>query len=337
MMNAYLRNQVAALFLFLPVTTAMVAFPTAAMAQPGVPLELRFLQVSSDAGLNSGAQLGFTAEGTPGVQAHLRIDGVSRDIPLKETSRGIYTGSYTLMRQDAVLQSSALHVTLQDGERNTVANYGFPPGMGGTPPAAKVTQPETQPPARSSGDRLKIDRFNVTPIRQIEPGAELRFSMSGPRGASASVQVPGVAERVLLRETQPGVYEGGYTIRKQDTLIHSQAIVATLSQGKRSVKSREISTWVTDTRSPIRQSMPCVPLVQKVSRSSKPPAAKSAGSKGSKASAQVAAKSTASKGAKSFSRTTAKSSTSSKSPTHAGAKSSSRVDGKSTGAKSART
>lgn len=317
MMNVYLRNQVAALFLLLPVTTAMVAFPMAAMAQPGA-LELRYLQISSDAGLNSGAQLVFTAEGTPGAQAHLRIDGVSRDIALKETSRGIYIGSYTLMRQDAVSQSSALHVTLQDGERNAVANYAFPPGMGSTLPKAQVPQPDTQPDTQSerAADKLRIERFTVAPVKQIEPGAELRFAVSGPRGGSAYVQIPGLSDRVLLREVQAGVYEGGYTIRKQDKLIPSQPIVATLSQGKRFVKSRQFNTWVTNTKSPVRYAEPCEPVTPKVFKMSKPsrPAkqliVKADSPKMLKASMQTPPKVSSSKSSRSSSHAAAKASTS---------------------------
>lgn len=306
MMNVYLRNQVAALFLFLPVTTAMVTFPGAAMAQPGA-LELRSLQISSDAGLNSGAQLGFTAEGTSGAQAHLRIDGVSRDIGLKETSRGIYTGSYTIMRQDVVSQASALHVTLQESGRNTVANYAFPPGMGNGS-ATNTPQSDAQPDKGT--EKLKIERFTVVPVKQIEPGAELRFSLNGLRGGSADVQIPGLASHVPLREVHPGVYEGAYTIRKQDNLIPSRPIVATLAQGQRSVKSKQIKTWVTDTKSPVRRSQPCdTSLPSMASKSSSHAKPKSSAPTASKSSSRTAAKSSASKASKSSAtRVTAKSS-----------------------------
>lgn len=325
MMNVYLRNQVTALFLFLPATTAMVAFPMAAMAQP-TALELRSLQVSSDAELNSGAQLGFSVEGTPGGQAHLRIDGVSRDIGLKEAARGLYTGNYTIMRQDVVSQASALHVTLQEGGRNIVSNYAFPPSMAGGTPAADVQQFDKQ--SDKLADKLKIEHFTVVPIKQIEPGVELHFSLSGARGAKADVQIPGLANHVQMREVHPGVYEGAYTIRKQDQLIPSRPIGATLAQGQRSVKSKQIKTWVTNTQSPflrVSASEPCdKPSAPKTSKSStraaskpsappKPKVLKSLESsphKTSKSSAREPSKSSPQKTSKSSARMTTKSSVS---------------------------
>lgn len=312
-MNVYLRNQVAALFLFLPATTAMVAFPLAAMAQPAA-LELRSLQVSSDAGLNSGAQLGFSVEGTPGGQAHLRIDGVSRDIGLREAARGLYTGNYTIMRQDVVSQASALHVTLQEGGRNIVSNYAFPPSLAGGTPAADVQQFDKH--SDKSADKLKIERFTVAPIKQIEPGIELQFSLNGSRGAKADVQIPGLTNHVQMREVRAGVYEGAYTIRKQDKLIPSQPIGATLSQGQRAVKSKQIKTWVTNTQSPffrVGSGEPCdKPSAAKALNTSmrtlsKPSAPKSKASKSSAASTKTS-KSSSPKNSKSSTRATTKSS-----------------------------
>jgi hypothetical protein len=59
-MNAYLRNQVAAVFLLLPVVTAMVALPTAATSQTAAP-DLRSLHISSDGGLSAGAEQAWQA------------------------------------------------------------------------------------------------------------------------------------------------------------------------------------------------------------------------------------------------------------------------------------
>ena len=110
-MNAYIRNQVAALFILLPAAAAMMALPGTVMAQPSV--ELRSLEVKSDDGLRAGAELEFTVEGTPRGQVHLRIPGVPRNILLKETERGEYTGSYTIRRQDRISPANPIRATLQ--------------------------------------------------------------------------------------------------------------------------------------------------------------------------------------------------------------------------------
>jgi hypothetical protein len=246
-MNAYLRKHVAGLFLLLPVATAIVALPGAAMAQTAAP-ELRSLQIGSDGGFSPGAQLVFTAEGTARAQSHIRIDGVSRDIALKETSRGVYTGSYTIARQDRLVQSSPIRVTLQSGSRSVVANYTFPPGMAPAPVAdlAKVS-PRT----------LKIERFTVAPIENVDPGAELRFSLTGMPGGRAEVEIPGLSKSIPLKEVRSGVYEGGYTVRQQDKLTPSRPLVAKLSQGEKSVKVSLTKAWVSEANaSPIHNMLP---------------------------------------------------------------------------------
>lgn len=240
-MNAYLRNHVAGLFLLLPVATAMVVLPTTAMAQAVTP-ELRSLQVGSDGGLNPGAELVFTVEGTPRAKTHIRINGINRDIVLKETSRGVYTGSYTIARQDRVVQSSAIRAIMQAGNRSMVANYTFPPGM---TPAPQAELAKVPPQA------LKIDRFIVDPIEKASPGAELRFSMMGMPGGSAEVEIPGLNKNVALREVRSGVYEGSYTIRRQDKLTPSRPIVAKLWQGEKVVKTSLSKPWVIDSLPPV--------------------------------------------------------------------------------------
>lgn len=244
-MSAYLRNHMAAVFLLLPVVTAMVALPTAAMAQATVP-ELRTLKISSDGGLSAGAELGFIVEGITRAQTHIRIDGIGRDIVLKETSQGVYTGAYTLTRQDGVSQTSPIRAIMQVGNRSIIANYTFPVGMANPPPLADPVQPA----------KLKIDRFTVVPVARLEPGAELRFSLKGMPGGTAEVEIPGVAKRVSLREARAGAYEGAYTIRQQDNLTllkSSRPMVGILRQGERSLKVSlpKAASVLPDTKAPL--------------------------------------------------------------------------------------
>lgn len=247
-MNAYIRNQVAALFILLPVATAMVALPTMAMAQPAAP-ELRSLQVTSDDGLRAGAELEFTVEGTPRAQTQLRIPGVQRNIVLKETERGVYTGSYTVKRQDRISPANPIRATLRVRNRTIAANYSFPAGMANPPVAAPLPVPV--PPVAV----LKIERFTVAPIDRIEPGAELRFSLNGPPGGSAEFDIPGVVDHVPMREVRPGVYEGAYTLRRLDNLTPSRPIVATLRVGDRSVKASLTQPLTADAKPPVIRNM----------------------------------------------------------------------------------
>lgn len=243
-MNAKIRHQVAAIFLLLPIATAMLALPTAAMAQPAGP-ELRSLQVTSDDGLKAGSELEFTVEGTARAQINVRIDGVNRNIVLKETERGVYTGSYTIKRQDRISPASAIRAMMRVRNRSIVANYPFPAGM------TNLQAPAPVAPVAA----LKIERFVVAPIDKIEPGAELRFLMNGMPGGVAEFEIPGVINNVPMREVRPGVYEGTYTIRRLDNLSPSRPIVATLRAGNRTVTSALTQPLTADAKPPVVRNM----------------------------------------------------------------------------------
>jgi hypothetical protein len=116
------------------------------------------------------------------------------------------------------------------GNRTAAADYTLAEVMAG-PAVANVPPPVAVPPPAP----LRIERFGVTPIEQIEPGAELRFVLDGAPGGTVVIDLPGVANDVGLREIRPGHYEGGYTIRRADNLNPSRPIVATLRVGERVV------------------------------------------------------------------------------------------------------
>lgn len=244
-MKHHIRNQVAALFLLLPVATTLLVVPGTVMAQPASP-ELRSLQVATDDGLKAGADLQFTVEASPRGRVHLKLDGVPRNIVLEETDRGVYTGSYTIRRQDRISESSAVRATLKVRNRTVTSNYTLPAGIGGRNVGAA-------PPPPAAG--LKIDRFSVAPIDKMEPGAELRFTLNGAPGGRANFDIPGVIDNVPMREVSPGVYEGGYTIRRMDNLAPSRPTVATLRVGDRTVSSTLTQPLIADARPPVIRNM----------------------------------------------------------------------------------
>jgi len=239
-MTKHIRNQVAALFLLLPAATALLVVPGTVMAQPAAA-ELRSLQVETDDGLRAGADLQFTIEGTPRGRVQLKVEGVPRTIVLQETERGVYTGSYTIRRQDRLNERSAVRATLKVRNRTITSNYALPVGIGGRDLAA----PTALPPG------LKIDRFSVAPIDRMEPGAELRFTLNGAPGGRADFDIPGVIDNVPMREVRPGVYEGAYTIRRMDNLAPSRPPVATLRVGERTVSSTLTQPLIADAKPPV--------------------------------------------------------------------------------------
>lgn len=251
-MNAYLRNHMAAVFLSLPVAAAMVVLPTAVMARTAAP-ELRSLKISSDGGLSTGAELGFTVEGTAGAKSHVRIDGVKRDIILKETSRGLYTGSYTVMGDDRISQTSPIRAIMQVGNLNIVANYTFPVGMGTVPlaePLKEKAKAKDTANEKEKVDTLKIGYFNLDAVTKLEPGAELHFVLKGSPDSQVNVVIPGISKKVSMREASPGVYEATYTLRKQDKPKPTSPIVVILSQGKNSLATK-LNSWGGDTKAPV--------------------------------------------------------------------------------------
>ena len=249
-MKKSLRSQVVALSFpilgLLPVAALLLAVPVSAMAQQK-SLELNSLQVNSDGGFTAGSDLQFTVEATPRAQVSIRIQGIQRNIALKETSRGVYTAEYTVKRQDRLTSSSQIRATARLRNQSATGDYSFPTGFAGAPAVAAPPPVAAAPPPVV----LKIDRFAVAPVDKIEPGAELRFMLAGMPGAVATFGIPGVVENVPMREVRPGVYEGSYTIRRLDNLAPSRPIVATLRMGDKAVTSSLSQPLTTDAKAPV--------------------------------------------------------------------------------------
>ena len=220
-MKKQMRTYLASAFLLLPASAALVAMPSTVLAQPAP--EVRSLEATADGRLEPGTLLTFTLEGTPRSEASVRIRGLRENIPLRETQWGLYVGRYTIKRGDRIEPDSEVRATLESGSRVAAANY----ELGELLPRQRASQP----PQRVA--ELRIERFSMAPLERIEPGADLRFALEGTPGAAVVVDLPGIGNNLALREVRPGVYEGGYTLRRADTFNPNRPIVATLRMGDR--------------------------------------------------------------------------------------------------------
>ncbi|HYW57561.1 MAG TPA: hypothetical protein VE934_11410 [Polaromonas sp.] len=220
----------------------MAAAPQLANAQPKnarYAPQVTSFQVEASDQLTPGSDLDFTLEGTPRGQASVRLSGVNRNIVLRETERGIYEGSYTLSRRDKLGTRPTARATLRVKNSSTTVTQALSGSV--TPPVA-TTPPATGP--------LAIERFLVTPVAKIEPGAELRFATVGTPGGRASFSIDGVVRDVPMTEVRPGRYEGAYTIRRNDNFPPSLNIVSSLVANGQTTTSKLNQALLVDARPP---------------------------------------------------------------------------------------
>jgi outer membrane lipoprotein SlyB len=79
----------------------------------------------------------------------------------------------------------------------------------------------------------RIDAFAVQPARQLSAGNELRFTLQGSPGATATLRIAGAATSFRLEETENGVYEGIYTIGRRDRITSKSLVTVNLRAGNR--------------------------------------------------------------------------------------------------------
>ena len=100
-------------------------------------------------------------------------------------------------------------------------------------PAALVSSGASaqQSPYAVPGPR--IDGFDVRPAARLSPGNEMKFTLHGSPGGSASLRIDGGVDRFPLEEVEPGVYEGIYTIGTRDRITPTSTVTVNLRAGNR--------------------------------------------------------------------------------------------------------
>lgn len=76
-----------------------------------------------------------------------------------------------------------------------------------------------------------IRGFNVDEVRRLTPGVELSFDLYGTPGGTAVLHISGANRNLTLTETEPGQYEGTYTIGTRDHITARSAVTANLRVG----------------------------------------------------------------------------------------------------------
>ncbi|MEO7335224.1 MAG: glycine zipper 2TM domain-containing protein [Caldimonas sp.] len=148
-----------------------------------------------------GSELEFALAGAPNRKISLQIAGATAPLDLAEVQPGRYEGSYTVRARDRITADSLVTARIERDGETTTAFLDQSVVRGARSPLQSLPQ---------------ISDFQVTAPERVRPGDELVFSMNGSPGGKARVMVPGVPHPIALDETSRGVYQGSYTLRRQD-------------------------------------------------------------------------------------------------------------------------
>ncbi|RYZ74664.1 MAG: copper amine oxidase N-terminal domain-containing protein [Proteobacteria bacterium] len=94
--------------------------------------------------------------------------------------------------------------------------------------------PNPDNPTSGGGNTVDIDNFSIeAPTGGLKVGSIVRFLLRGEPGGVANVQVPGLADRIPLREVSRGRYEGEYRVTANSSGLSGGAAIASLKVGSR--------------------------------------------------------------------------------------------------------
>lgn len=149
-----------------------------------------------------GTELDFELKATPGAEVTLQIAGATGTARLFETRTGVYQGGYTVRTRDRLTAKSLVTARIvKDGQAlNATLDQSLVRGAPSPVPAARILA------------------FTVKAPEHIRAGDELSFSLAGVPDGQARVAVQGIAKSIPLTEVSHGLYEGSYTLSRQDRL-----------------------------------------------------------------------------------------------------------------------
>lgn len=215
---------------------ALFLFASFAIAAPQIT-EFEVDQVTT---LRPGTAVDFTLSGTPKARAKVRISGIPRVIVLKETGPGFYEGRYVVRQKDRISSRATAVATLSKGNSHTIARLNQSL-VASTSPAPTPAEPEPTV--------IAITKFSVDSYENLEPGSELSFTLLGTQAGRATYTIENVIANRRMREVRPGVYNGQYTIRRQDKLPAVLNVIATLQANGQIVRAQLDKQIVTNSGS----------------------------------------------------------------------------------------
>lgn len=160
-----------------------------------------------------GTELDFELRATPGAEVTLQIAGATGSLRMAETRSGVYQGTYTVRTRDKLNAKSGVTARIvKDGQvMNATLDQSLLRGAPSPVPAARILA------------------FSVNAPDRIRAGDQLSFSLAGVPDGQARVAVQGIDKSIPLTEVSHGLYEGSYTLNRQDRLRGDLIATGTLT------------------------------------------------------------------------------------------------------------
>lgn len=188
--------------LTLAIAAALPLGATAQTTPTPLAVTAESFSVQAARSLVPGTELDFELRATPGAEVTLQIAGATAPLRMVETRSGLYQGSYTVRTRDRLTAKSQVTARIvKDGQAmNATLDQSLLRGAPSPVPAARILA------------------FSVNAPERLRPGESLGFSLAGVPDGQARVVVQGLAKPIPLTEVSHGLYEGRYTLERQDRL-----------------------------------------------------------------------------------------------------------------------
>lgn len=185
-----------------------------------VTLSINRITVISPDTLKAGDELVVQAFGTPSATATFGVEGGPQAVPLKEIQPGVYEANYTVRNADKGTKAK-LSVTLNAPKATAVTKA--------SDTLISLNAPAVVPvpavPAAPTASQLRVEKITTRATGPLLAGDELAVKATGTPKANASFSIEGFVQNIPLKETQEGVYEGSYTVRRNDSKANAKLLV----------------------------------------------------------------------------------------------------------------
>jgi hypothetical protein len=203
---------------FAPMTIGMLEVGTnsAPMISNNLVIENIETNTTNLRSLELGDELFVTAYGTPNSRASFKLTGLNnnRAIAMTEVGSGIYEGRYLIRRNDRQRNSKLTVNLAQKDFKPITRNFNQAIAIN------TVRNGNNNFPVVSNISNLEINRIeiNTTAIQSLNQGDELLVTAYGTPRSQASFKLLGLNQNraIAMTEIKNGVYQGRYTLRKND-------------------------------------------------------------------------------------------------------------------------